>query len=100
MFDIIYKEDIDDSLQQKTWSELDADLKKKMIQTVQDQLKLKGCTNIPLSKDINNNLRQFYTQRRTTKLSSLDKESRTKKRLTAKINRLNFVRMHGRYLVC
>ena len=61
-----------------------------MIQSVVDQLKIKGCDEVT-EKDINNSLRQFYTQRRATKLSSVDKESRTKKRISAKVNRLTFV---------
>ena len=74
----------------KTWSELDLSLKKRMIQSVVDQLKIKGCDEVT-EKDINNSLRQFYTQRRATKLSSVDKESRTNKRISAKVNRLTFV---------
>ena len=56
-----------------------------MIQSVVDQLKIKGCDEVTV-KDINNSLRQFYTQRRATKLSSVDKESRTNKRISAKVN--------------
>ena len=62
MFNIIYKGDIEDSLQLKTWSELDLDLKIRITQSVLDTLKLKGCTDLPSVKDINNNLCQFYTQ--------------------------------------
>ena len=69
----------------KTWSELDLSLKKRMIQSVVDQLKIKGCDEVTV-KDINNSLRQFYTQRRATKLSSVDKESRTNKRISATVN--------------
>ena len=61
-----------------------------MVQSVVDQLKIKGCDEVTV-KDINNSLRQFYTQRRATKLSSVDKESRTNKRISAKVNRLTFV---------
>ena len=61
---------------------------------------MKGCNDLPSLKDVNNSLRQFYTQRRNNKLSSLDKESRTKKRLAAKVNRLNFVRIVHIYDVC
>ena len=74
----------------KTWSELDPPLKKRMIQSTVDQLKIKGCDEVTV-KDINNSLRQFYTQRTATKLSSMDKESRTNKRISAKVNRLTFV---------
>ena len=99
MFDVIYKDDTEASLEMKTWSQLEPDFKKRLTQSVLDHLKLKGYNDLPSFKDINNSLRQFYTQRRTTKLLSLDKESRTKKRLAAKVNRLNFVRMVHMYHV-
>ena len=92
LFDVLYKEElpVDEFLLSKTWSALDPSIKKKMLQSAMDQIKIKGCEAV-LSKDINNSLRQFYTQRRSSKLSSLDKELRTKKRISAKVNRLNFV---------
>ncbi|XP_065891068.1 uncharacterized protein [Dysidea avara] len=40
-FDVICKEKIEDSLLTKTWSELDPPLKKRTIQSIVDQLKIK-----------------------------------------------------------
>ena len=90
LFDVLYKEELDEFLLSKTWSALVPSIRKKMLQSAMDQIKIKGCETV-LSKDINNSLHQFYTQRRSSKLSSLDKELRTKKRISAKVNRLNFV---------
>ena len=80
-------------LWKKTWSSLDDQLRKQMLQSVLDGLKLRNPGRLaPKLKDINNSLRQFYTMRRNSKLISVDKELRVKKRRSAKINRMNCVR--------
>lgn len=98
IFDIEFEEELEGMYTKKLWSELEVNLKNKMVEHIKDSLSASGL-KIPKTKDAMNRLRGFYANRRSTYLMKSDQDKWRKRKLAVKASRQTYVRHFLLYMI-
>ncbi|KAL5497243.1 hypothetical protein EMCRGX_G013681 [Ephydatia muelleri] len=89
-----HAEDLKEAMEAKSWKELDEDLRKQLISSVEALLIFKKYL-VPNATALSKRIKDFYTTRRTTVLTKSDPEKKKKRRLALKRSRLPYVHLRA-----
>eukprot|EP00731_Ephydatia_muelleri_P004656 Em0002g832a len=85
-----YVEQLDRTLKETPWSDIDDDLKTRILQSVESHLQLYKLP-MPSKSDLKKRIKAYYASRRSTTIMNMNDEKRRQRRMSLKRNRLAYV---------